>query len=60
MACGIVRLCLANDHKYFMTREVKVSNLWQKLEEKAMEKSYRIVSIQRRSSFSSNINEVLI
>ena len=37
--CGIIRLCLAKDHKYFVIRETSTKKLWETLEEKYMKKS---------------------
>ena len=38
-ACGTIHLCLANDQKYFLTREKKAKELWKMLEDKYMTKS---------------------
>ena len=38
-ACGIIRLCLAKNQKYFVMREMKDKELWKKLEDKYMTKS---------------------
>lgn len=35
-ACGIIRLCLAKDHKYFVMEETSTKELWKKLGDKYM------------------------
>jgi hypothetical protein len=37
-ACGIIRLCLAKDHMYFVIKETMAKELWKKLEDKYMTK----------------------
>ena len=36
---GIIRLCLAKDKKYLVTQEMRVKDLWKKLEDTYMTKS---------------------
>ena len=38
-ACGIIRLCLTKDHKYYVIRETLAKKLWEALEEKYMKKN---------------------
>jgi hypothetical protein len=72
-ACGIIRLCLAKDQKYFVMKETMAREMWNKLEDKYMTKGIENKLFLKRKFFGfryvegtsmlehlNNLNKILV
>jgi hypothetical protein len=59
-ACGIIRLCLAKDRKYFVMKETMAREMWNKLEDKYMTKGIENKLFLKRKFFGLGMLKVLL